>query len=357
MLGMIQSCGVTLLDTMNHLLEFAKINKLSRLNSKTTDQSREVLAFHDLSRLVEEVSKSVAAGHAFDLNAYRPGAVTPGVHAAQRASMFEFDTELPVLVTVDIQPYKSWRIPLDSGAWKRIVMNLVGNALKYTSKGFITVKLEVKANEICFSVKDTGIGIGKEYLKHRLFTPFAQENAFSSGTGLGLCIVQQIVRDLGGRLEVQSELGVGTFISVRMPHPQSTDPKHDGHSNFAALSKRKICIFDHQETEDDKMQYTEALKASVRSIATDWLDMEVIQVDHADNIGAVADVYVINRVLDNSSEVVVPAVLSGLPVVAITDSRSPRQSSAGCARSLRTPYVFTFSFSPNLYLHSRRTTK
>jgi signal transduction histidine kinase len=51
----------------------------------------------------------------------------------------------PVLVTIDIQPSCNYEMPLDKGAWKRIIMNLLGNALKYTVSGQITVKLDLES--------------------------------------------------------------------------------------------------------------------------------------------------------------------------------------------------------------------
>ncbi|KAK1018239.1 hypothetical protein LTR33_019403, partial [Friedmanniomyces endolithicus] len=96
-------------------------------------------------------------------------------------------------------------------------MNLVGNALKYTEHGHVETRLEtisalrarasgVKLGEhILLQVTDTGRGISRDFLKHRLFVPFAQENNLSVGTGLGLSLVRQLAESLGGIIDVGSE--------------------------------------------------------------------------------------------------------------------------------------------------------
>ena len=136
-----------------------------------------------------------------------------------------------LVVLVDIDPSVDWTFETEIGAWKRIVMNLFGNALKYTAQGQIEVKLRLndqlentsEAREhVCLQVNDTGQGIGKDFLQHRLYTPFAQENDLSVGTGLGLSIVQQLVGNLGGLIDVQSEPSIGTRINVMIPISEKT---------------------------------------------------------------------------------------------------------------------------------------
>lgn len=104
-------------------------------------------------------------------------------------------------------------------------MNLLGNALKYTSHGYVRIVLEATEMEdlrtsgtseriprsmVTLTVIDTGRGISSEFLRSKLFTPFAQENSLSSGTGLGLSIVRSIVSLLEGDITIESEQGRGT---------------------------------------------------------------------------------------------------------------------------------------------------
>ena len=141
-----------------------------------------------------------------------------------------------VEVMLDIDP-ADYTFTTQQGALRRLIMNLLGNSLKYTEKGRIIVKLSLaddgpnlgtaKATKLLIlRVIDTGKGISPEYLRTRLFTPFAQENALAPGTGLGLSIVKSITGMLGGSIEVRSQLGKGTEVKVALP--MTTAENHMG---------------------------------------------------------------------------------------------------------------------------------
>lgn len=322
MLTMIRSCGTTLLDTLNHLLDFAKINKLTVSKRLQYKPDSVALKSVNLDHLVEEVTETVGAGFAFELKQYMQGpAPQHGPHITPSRDG-ESDGSIPILVTLDIQLGVNWKMPLDTGAWKRIVLNLVGNALKYTPKGHINVKLAIKDHNIAFCVEDTGIGISEEYLKHKLFTPFAQENPFSSGTGLGLSIVHQMVKDLGGQLEIESELGRGTIASVTVPLPSclSPQPSNREHSFRPGLVGRKFCMVKHQEwlesnQSSDHLTYMQRLEAYVARIAESRLGMHATSAEPA-------DVFIIDGSLQTAPDLCVPPFLLGKPVLVITEPRS-----------------------------------
>ncbi len=106
---------------------------------------------------------------------------------------------------------------------RQIVQNLVGNAVRYTERGSVTLALWVpqsQRNTIELSVTDTGVGISPEGLT-KIFAPFYQETRATesarSGTGLGLAVVKTIVDALHGSIEVTSERGVGTTFIVKLP--------------------------------------------------------------------------------------------------------------------------------------------
>ena len=116
----------------------------------------------------------------------------------------------------------------DEKRLRQILLNLLSNAIKYTHEGKVTLEVEVLDNtapyqsRLRFSVADTGIGISPSQLK-RIFKPFEQITESSEtgkGTGLGLAISQQLATLLGSRLQVKSELGIGsTFwfdVSVKI---------------------------------------------------------------------------------------------------------------------------------------------
>jgi signal transduction histidine kinase len=181
----------------------------------------------DVSVICEEVVEGVYAGHIFqsgtaanfDMVAKVPtNPQTSSLPAARALSQ----QHVGLIFDVDLEDFHFTTQP---GAFRRIVMNLLGNALKYTAHGYVRVKLastpmddfhDAETGEIIpramvhLTVTDTGKGISPEFLRSRLFTPFTQENSLSSGTGLGLAIVKSIVAILEGDITIDSEVGRGT---------------------------------------------------------------------------------------------------------------------------------------------------
>ena len=112
----------------------------------------------------------------------------------------------------------------DGSRLKQALTNLVMNAINYTSQGgCITVRLypqpsaELTSKHALISVRDTGVGIPPEMLS-RVFDPFVRVNEGSSrGTGLGLTISKEVVDLHGGELKVESEVGVGSVFTMKLP--------------------------------------------------------------------------------------------------------------------------------------------
>jgi cell cycle sensor histidine kinase DivJ len=112
-------------------------------------------------------------------------------------------------------------IVADKRAVKQILINLLSNAVKFTPRGGkIAVSVEMEAQHVTFTVKDTGVGIAERDLQH-VGDPFFQvRTAYDrphDGTGLGLSIVKGLVTLHGGELTIRSRLGVGTSVAVRLP--------------------------------------------------------------------------------------------------------------------------------------------
>jgi CheY-like chemotaxis protein len=109
---------------------------------------------------------------------------------------------------------------LDRPALDRVVTNLVGNALKFTDAGTITVEVEADARAVRLRVRDTGVGIDPAFLP-RLFDEFEQESTgiarSHEGSGLGLAITRQLVERMRGTIEVASAKGEGTTFTVTFP--------------------------------------------------------------------------------------------------------------------------------------------
>jgi len=111
----------------------------------------------------------------------------------------------------------------DALRMRQVVLNLVGNALKFTHDGVVTVSAATSGELLQVRVSDTGPGIEDDLLP-RLFQPFAQgrsDKIKHQGTGLGLAISRSLARAMGGRILVQSELGVGSRFTLVLPLEES----------------------------------------------------------------------------------------------------------------------------------------
>ncbi|MCX8083711.1 MAG: PAS domain-containing protein [Calditerrivibrio sp.] len=127
-------------------------------------------------------------------------------------------------LTVFIDPHVPYNLIGDPFRLKQILTNLLGNAIKFTEKGYVSLEIfcsdvNETQTKIYFKVKDTGIGMSQEQLS-KLFTPFYQGDLTISkkygGTGLGLSIVKKIVDALGGEIYVDSELNRGSVFTVAL---------------------------------------------------------------------------------------------------------------------------------------------
>jgi signal transduction histidine kinase len=108
----------------------------------------------------------------------------------------------------------------DARRLEQILLNLLGNAVKFTEKGRVVVAWSTVPGSVVLRIEDTGIGIGKEELD-RLFQPFQQVDTGLTrkyeGTGLGLSISRKLVELLGGRIWVESEPGKGSVFRFSLP--------------------------------------------------------------------------------------------------------------------------------------------
>jgi signal transduction histidine kinase len=116
----------------------------------------------------------------------------------------------------------------DEGALKRIVTNLTENAIKFTPEnGEVEVRVRAEDDDAVLAVEDTGVGIDEEFLPD-IFNAFEQEDGGidreHEGSGLGLAITKRLTEALGGEIDVESEKGVGTCFTVRLPRT------HEGES-------------------------------------------------------------------------------------------------------------------------------
>ncbi|HME10251.1 MAG TPA: ATP-binding protein [Bryobacteraceae bacterium] len=157
----------------------------------------------------------------------------------------------------------------DSNRLRQVLINLLGNSLKFTERGSLTVRVERDAQEgsLRFAVADTGIGIPPEKLG-RIFESFSQADSSTTrkygGTGLGLNISKRIVERMGGRIWVESKPGEGSTFLFTAQLPPGEPPERQSHPAVAAAtleeSSNEIRVLLVDDAEDNRFLFTAYLK-------------------------------------------------------------------------------------------------
>jgi PAS domain S-box-containing protein len=141
----------------------------------------------------------------------------------------------------------------DEGKLRQVLINLLGNALKFTTSGTITLTARADGGRATFTVDDTGPGIAKEE-QGRLFEPFTQTAAgvkAKEGTGLGLAISRDFVRLMGGDISVDSNLGRGSRFTFTVPLAPTAAGVHSSARRVIGLAPgepvRRILVVDNAD--------------------------------------------------------------------------------------------------------------
>lgn len=187
--GIIRKNSNLLLQLIDDILD------LSRIESGKTEMCLQPV---EVSMLMDEVEK---------------------VHRVKMVEGVEFKMER--------EPGEVW-ITTDRNRVTQVLFNFLSNAIKNTEHGAITLGMCKEKDWLKLYVRDTGCGISKEKLP-TIFTRFEKLNAFVQGTGLGLAICQSIAERLGGRIDVESELGEGSTFALYLPCRQSSSTPDDEH--------------------------------------------------------------------------------------------------------------------------------
>jgi len=185
-----QSCGESLLSIINDVLDFSKIE-----SGNFALDVREV----EIGLLIEQTSALM-------------------VERAERKGL---------LLACRVEPSAMWLVMADAVRLRQILLNLLGNAVKFTAQGEILVRFGMVARaeghgRFVLEVEDSGIGISEE-VQGRIFAPFVQGDDSPTrefgGTGLGLAIVRQLVALMGGDLALESRTGTGSLFRVTLDLP------------------------------------------------------------------------------------------------------------------------------------------
>jgi CheY-like chemotaxis protein len=214
--NIINTSGEALLNLINDILDYSKIE------SGNLELEQQDFNLRECVEGIMDLFATKAAAQGLDL-------------------IYQIDPRIPV------------HIIGDSHRLRQVLINLINNALKFTPKGevFIKVELEKFVDDqinLCFNVMDTGIGIPEDKIS-RLFKAFSQVDSSTTrkygGTGLGLVISEKLVKLMGGDITVTSTVGKGTCFSFNVESKVSTvSKKQYVHLNTQGNENKKVLIVD-----------------------------------------------------------------------------------------------------------------
>jgi signal transduction histidine kinase len=208
---------ITALTGYGELLADAEIlGPLSDQQADVVERMRSVT--HHLSVMIEEVLSfaSLEAGREI----VRPRSISPAEIIRSVCAVIEPLARQKSLELRSDIPDAAITIVTDDDKVRAILVNLLGNAVKFTDRGRVSIALRVLADAVLFEVADTGIGIASSDIP-RLFHPFTQLDGGLTrrhgGTGLGLYISQRLAALLRGRIDIRSEPAKGSTFTLRLP--------------------------------------------------------------------------------------------------------------------------------------------
>jgi PAS domain S-box-containing protein len=223
MVDAIQKGGARLLSTLNSVLD------LAQLEGRAVDLNPEPID------LREEVREAVGLLH--------PRAFEAGL---------DLEVDLPD------RPFVG---ELDRRALHRVLDNLIGNAIKFTEAGSVTVRLSREGDKAVIGVTDTGIGIEPSFMPY-LFAEFKQESAGLArsfeGAGIGLTIVGRLLELMGGTIRAESVKGRGSTFTIRLP----LRPKGRAGKPASTRSTKRLRVLVADSSEEDLRLLTHILGAS-----------------------------------------------------------------------------------------------
>jgi two-component system sensor histidine kinase/response regulator len=219
-LGVIRMSAESLMDIINDILDISKI--------ESGKFALDPIEF-DVRALIEDTVRMLA----------------PRAHLKELELACDVSVNLPR------------RLTGDPGRIRQILLNLLGNALKFTATGEVVVRAEAEAADpgsvmLHLSVRDTGIGIPPEK-QALIFEAFTQADASTTrhfgGTGLGLAIATHLVGLMDGRIQLESEPGVGSTFHVRIPLPRAESPSaQEPRVGLADLRDLSVLVVDDNAT-------------------------------------------------------------------------------------------------------------
>ncbi len=252
-------------------LLLSHVNDVLDLSSLTAGNALPEQALFDLEGVVQNVVDSLLASAAQNDNSLQINFLTPNLHT--------------------VQGHKS--------ALQQCLVNLVGNAIKFTKNGTVTIEVEKLSQEDVFEIRvsDNGAGISPENLP-RVFEEFVTLDATytreNTGTGLGLAITRRLVEAMGGEISVDSVLGEGSMFTVRLTLPSASPignlqrPQQNNSPAVNADGLRALIVDDNEINrlilvdilQDMKFDVAEAADGyeAIRQVAAGYFDVVFLDI-------------------------------------------------------------------------------
>jgi signal transduction histidine kinase/CheY-like chemotaxis protein len=242
-------------------------------------------------------------------------------------------------------PTLSEPVYIDRSMWEKIVLNLLSNAFKYTFNGEIEISLKQNNNNVILCVRDTGTGIPEKDISH-IFKRFHRiegaQGKTHEGSGIGLALVQELVKLHGGSVEVQSEYGKGSIFTVRIPLGKEHLPaEHIGNISMLSTTDVKADTFVEEAMgwlpdTSQETPYLKSFETTTHYPASAGARI-VLADDNADMRNYVQQLlnahYRIEAVADG--EAALAAIERELPDLVLTDVMMPRLDGFGLLACLR----------------------
>jgi len=271
-----------------------------------------------------DISKIEAGGMTFEMTPCNPLALVESVFSLMNVRAKEKSIQLRIERMGDIPNVMTDRMRL-----RQVLVNLVGNAIKFTAVGQVTIRLSAEPgvspgrSTIRIEVMDTGIGMSPDEVK-RLFKPFSQADTSTTrrygGTGVGLVISQRLVTALGGTLTVTSESGRGTIMTVSLDMPLSMIAAEDEAGSS-------------ETTEAAALPEIPGLRAERILLAEDGVDNQRLIGLHLRKAGAEVTIVENGRL---AVEAVLQSVSEGKPFgLVLMDMQMPELDGYGATAALR----------------------
>lgn len=256
---------------MADLLGRTELNDHQRRLLSTIDQSARTLLLIindilDHSRI--EAGKLELDIHEFDLRECVESAVELMSEEAARKSI-----EISLLMPPSLPRF----VFGDPGRLRQVLVNIIGNAVKFTSRGGVIIRVGAQTRddataELRFSIADTGIGMD-EKTQALLFKPFSQGDSTISrrfgGTGLGLTIANDLIALMRGELRLESQLGKGTTVSFAIPLDVSANVPAPREDCVHVIEGRRVLVVDDREINREILVcYLRDCRASVDSASS-----------------------------------------------------------------------------------------